>query len=174
MLVLFASLCLVATIYFELPYTDGLYIWFVLTAGVLLLCTLSFIWGLIMIAVGRLLLRKPLLAWAKINSILVSLVLLLGAFHFWYIFSPEQIERAKAFVALADPALEKYHQQTGLYPDSLDDLHLGMSSPFWLSYQPDNLGGQEWDFPTGHREQYRFTFGGLCYRGNGGWCIGGL
>jgi len=158
----------------DLPYTDDINIWADLTVGFLLLCTLSFIWGLIMISVGRFWLGEPLRIWVKTNTILLFLVLLWGAFHFWYISSPEQIAKAKAFVAIADPALETYHQQNGRYPNSLDDLHLGISSPFWLSYQPDNLGGQEWDFDTGHREQYRITFGGLWYAGYGQWGVGGL
>jgi hypothetical protein len=164
----------IATVYADSPYSDGVYVWFALTTGILLLSCLSFVAGLIMILFGRYWFGDPMKFWVSTVVILSFLVLSLGAFHFWYISNPQEIAKAKEFVAVADPALEAYHQQHGKYPNSLSDLHLGVSAPFWLLYESDNVGGQEWDFPTGHQEQYRFTFGGLCYRGCGEWMIGGI
>jgi len=47
---------------------------------------------------------------------------------------PAEFENAKAYATLAVPALNHYHSQHGLYPDSLDQLGLQMPTPDGLYY----------------------------------------
>jgi len=104
------------------------------------------------------------------------LLILMLAFAY-YLFSrasfPEELQDVKAYVTLADPALENYYEQHHHYPDKLDQLNLAVRPPNGLRYVRMTNPSPEWDgtFTRHGDELYLIDFSNAEYVGNGNWFV---
>jgi len=173
LLFLIAGVLLLAAAFEARSVIDASYLAVVAVAGFVLLCAFSLFSWLIVCVVPRTMTARAEKMWGSENLIFCIFLMLLCASHLWYISRPANIAAVKSFVACAEPALEEYYEQTGHYPPTLEDLHLGIPIPSGLSYMPAVAGQEEWGVPTGHHQVYKITFGGIYYMGYGRWDVGG-
>jgi hypothetical protein len=103
---------------------------------------------------------------------LLILILLFNYYLFRQAWWPQDFERVKAYVAVADPALKKYHKKHGHFPDSLDQLGLNTPIPPGLQYIHFYDRNNEW-LASGRvgYEIYQIHYYQAEYCGNGQWFV---
>jgi hypothetical protein len=106
-------------------------------------------------------------------SFLIVLTLCFATYLFRQAWWPQDFEQVKAYVAVAAPALEKYYEKHGHYPDSINQLGLDIRVPPGLGYTHLYDSNHEWSSPTRRigDEIYLIQYYQAEYCGDGQWFV---